>query len=90
MTLVAAVSRLTEAPMTPRCAETAVIALVIAVSALIEESALVKLSVTPAAELSPNVVAERALMDVPISTFAAVATVLPSLMNTLLLFVAPA
>jgi hypothetical protein len=90
MTLVAAVSRLTEAPMTPRCAETAVIALVIAVSALIEESALVKLSVTPAAELSPNVVAERALMEVLISVFDAVATVLPSLMNTLLLSVAPA
>jgi hypothetical protein len=90
MTLVAAVSRFTEAPMTPRCAETAVIALVIAVNAAIEESALVKLAFTPAAVLRPNVVAERALMEVPISVFAAVATVLPSLMNTLLLLVAPA
>ena len=65
MSLLAAVSRLTEAPITPRCAETFVIAALIAVSAAWAVVVLVRLSFTPTA-VRPSVVDESALMFVVI------------------------
>ena len=85
MTVLAALRRLTEAPMTPRWAEMAVIAALIAVSAVCEVLALVKTF-----ELSPNWLEERVLMVVEIWVRAAVLAVLLSLMNTVLVLEAPA
>src|ERR1700680_820064 len=85
MTLLAALRRLTEAPMTPRWAEMAVIAALTAVSADCEELALVKTF-----ELSANWVEERVLMVVEIWVRAALLAVLLSLMNTVLVLEAPA
>ena len=85
MTALAALRRLTEAPMTPRCAEMAVIAALIAVSAVCEADALVKTFV-----FRFNCVAERVLMVVEIWVLAAVLAVLLSLMNTVLVLEAPA
>src|ERR1700688_4729243 len=85
MTVLAALRRLTEAPMTPRWAEMAVIAALIEVSADCELLALVK-----TLALSPNWVAERVLMVVEIWVRAALLAVLLSLMNTVLVLEAPA
>src|SRR5580704_19041126 len=85
MTLLAALRRLTEAPMTPRWAEMAVIAALIAVSAVCEAFELVKTFA-----LRPSWVAESVLMVVEIWVKAAVLAVLLSLMNTVLVLEAPA
>ena len=85
MTVLAALSRLTEAPMTPRWAEMAVIAALIAVSAVCEALALVKTF-----ELRLNWVEESVLMVVEIWVRAALLAVLLSLMNTVLVLEAPA
>ena len=85
MTELAALRRLTEAPMTPRWAEMAVIAALIAVSADCDELALFKVL-----ELRPNWVEERVLMVVEIWVRAALLAVLLSLMNTVLVLEAPA
>src|SRR5450432_2640774 len=83
MTLVAALSRLTEAPITPRCAEIAVMAALTAVRAAVElalfDSELV---------LRLSAVAERAVMVVVICVFDA-PDVVPSLMNTVLVLLVP-
>src|SRR5450631_1712677 len=85
MTVLAALSLLTEAPMTPRCAEIAVTAALMAVSAVCEALALVKTFV-----FRLNWVAERVLMVVEIWVLAAVLAVLLSLIKTTLLLDAPA
>src|SRR5882724_2616932 len=85
MTLLAALSRLTEAPMTPRWAEMAVIAALIAVSAVCEALALFKVLA-----LRLSWVEERVLMVVEIWVRAEVLAVLLSLMNTVLVLDAPA
>src|ERR1700733_15148442 len=85
MTELAAMRRLTEAPMTPRWAEMAVIAALIAVSADCDELALFKLL-----ELRFSWLAERVLMVVDICVRAALLAVLLSLMNTVLVLEAPA
>src|SRR5260370_40887586 len=79
MTVLAALSRLTEAPMTPRWAEMAVIAALIAVSAVCEALALGK-----TLELRLNWGAERVLMVVEIWVRGALLAGLLALMNSVL------
>jgi len=78
MLLLAAVRRLTEAPMTPRCAEIVLIAAVTSPRAVIEEAELVR---TSAFRL--RAVADRALMVVVISVLVA-PVVVPSPRYTVL------
>src|ERR1035438_2641455 len=77
MSPLAAVRRLTAAPMTPRFAETWVIALLTAV-----RDAVAVLELCRSLVERPNAADERALMLVLICVLAADATVLPSLRKT--------
>src|SRR5260370_42564446 len=83
MTLLAAWSRLTEAPICPRCAEIVLTAALTAVKAVCAAAAVVKTFV-----LRLNEVAERELIVVWIVVFAAPEGV-PSLMNTVFVLFVP-